>query len=121
MILGSEDDDTEFVKMVESLDAKFVIDDHCTGTRYFWNEVIPADDRLAAIAVRYVDRPPCLTKDWHHRSRLQRILGFAKDWNVDGAIVIQQNFCDSHELDIPFVRRYLEEGRTKWMISFNFF
>ncbi|MFQ6618911.1 MAG: 2-hydroxyacyl-CoA dehydratase, partial [Fidelibacterota bacterium] len=41
MILGSENDDTGFIKMVESLGALFVVDDHCTGTRYFWNEVIP--------------------------------------------------------------------------------
>ncbi|MFQ5892425.1 MAG: 2-hydroxyacyl-CoA dehydratase, partial [Candidatus Methanofastidiosia archaeon] len=40
MIVGSEDDDTEFLKMVESLDATFVIDDHCTGSRYFLNEVL---------------------------------------------------------------------------------
>lgn len=28
-----------FVKMVESLGAKFGIDDHCTGSRYFWIEL----------------------------------------------------------------------------------
>ena len=64
MILGSENDDTEFVTMVESLDAKFVIEDHCSEARYFWNERIPGEDRLAAIAARYVDCPPCPTKDW---------------------------------------------------------
>ncbi|MHA2031206.1 MAG: 2-hydroxyacyl-CoA dehydratase, partial [Candidatus Kariarchaeaceae archaeon] len=39
MILGSEDDDIEFLNMVESVGSTFVIDDHCTGSRYFWNEV----------------------------------------------------------------------------------
>ncbi|MGD8561057.1 MAG: benzoyl-CoA reductase, bzd-type, subunit N [Desulfarculaceae bacterium] len=109
MILGSEDDDTEFVGMCEDLDATFVIDDHCTGSRYFWNSVEPEEDRLLAIAKRYITRPPCPTKDWPQRVRLQHVAALAKDWNVAGAVVIQQKFCDPHELDIPEQRRYLKE------------
>lgn len=108
MILGSKDDDTEFVKMVESLDAKFVIDDHGIGTRTFWNEVIPAADRLAAIAARYMDRPPCPTQDWSLSRRLDHILKLAKDWRVQGALIIQQKICDPQELDMPALRQALD-------------
>lgn len=110
MIIGSEDDDTEFINMVESLGATFVVDDHCTGTRYFWNEVAPQEDRLEAIAQRYVDRPACPSKDWPARTRLPHILNLAKDYNVTGAILIQQKFCDPHELDIPAINKYLKEN-----------
>lgn len=103
MILGSEDDDTEFLKMVESLGAIFVVDDHCTGSRYFWEEVSSDQDPLESIATRYVRRIPCPSKDWPERSRLDHIKKLAQDWNVQGAIVIQQKFCDPHELDIPAV------------------
>ena len=109
MVLGSENDDIEFINMVESCGATFVIDDHCTGTRYFWNEVIPGDDRIEAIAARYIDRIPCPSKDWEERTRVQHIIKLAKDWNVDGAIVIQQKFCDPHEIDIPAIRKALDE------------
>lgn len=101
MILGSEDDDTEFLKMVESLGAIFVVDDHCTGSRYFWNEVTPNQNPLEAIASRYVERVPCPSKDWPERTRIKHIKKLAQDWEVQGAIVIQQKFCDPHELDIP--------------------
>jgi benzoyl-CoA reductase subunit C len=105
MILGSEDDDTEFVKMVESLGATFVVDEHCTGSRYFWNTVEPQDnyggDRLMAIAARYIDRPPCPSKDWPARNRFPHIMNLAEEYRVDGAILIQQKFCDPHEMDIP--------------------
>jgi len=101
MILGSEDDDTEFLQMVESLGAVFVVDDHCTGSRYFWNEVTPNQDPLEAIASRYVERVPCPSKDWPQRTRIEHIKKLAQDWKVQGAIVIQQKFCDPHELDIP--------------------
>lgn len=113
MVLGSENDDVEFVEMVEGLDATIVQDDHCTGTRYFWDEVGNGTDPLTAIAERYVSRTPCPTKDWPERKRIDRVLRFAKDWNVAGAIIIQQKFCDPHELDIPAIRKALEEAGVK--------
>lgn len=108
MIMGSEDDDTRFMNMVESLGATFVIDEHCTGTRYFWNEVIPQEDRLSAIAARYIERPPCPSKDWPERTRLPHILKLAQDYRAQGAFLIQQKFCDPHELDIPTINSYLK-------------
>jgi benzoyl-CoA reductase subunit C len=78
------------------------------------------DDPLTAIAKRYVERTPCPSKDWPDRSRLKTILDFAKDFKVDGAIVIQQKFCDPHECDIPFIRRYLEEnGIPTYFLEFD--
>ncbi len=113
MILGSEDDDIEFINMVESCGATFVVDDHCTGSRYFWNETEAQEDRLEAIAARYIDRVPCPSKDWEERTRVQHILDLAAEWDVTGAIVIQQKFCDPHELDIPAIRKALDEAGIK--------
>ncbi len=110
MILGSEDDDTEFIAMVEDLGATFVTDDHCTGTRYFQEEVNPVGDPLTAIAERYVKRVPCPSKDWPKRTRLDHIVRMAKDYDVQGAILIQQKFCDPHELDIPIIKETLEKN-----------
>ena len=120
MILGSEDDDTEFVDMVESLGATIVIDYHCTGTRYFWGEVVPQEDRLMAVAARYIDRPACPSKDWPERTRLPHILQLAKDFNVQGALLIQQKFCDPHELDIPVIKQHLEKnGISTYFLEFD--
>ncbi|MFX1282568.1 MAG: benzoyl-CoA reductase, bzd-type, subunit N [Promethearchaeota archaeon] len=110
MILGSEDDDTEFIAMVEDLGATFVTDDHCTGTRYFQEEVDPTGDPLTAIAERYIKRVPCPSKDWPERTRLDHIVQMAKDYDVQGAILIQQKFCDPHELDIPIIKETLEKN-----------
>ncbi len=113
MILGSEDDDIKFVRMVESCGATFVTDDHCTGTRYFWNDVEPAGNRLQCIADRYVKRVPCPSKDWPRRTRVQHVLELARAYDVQGALVIQQKFCDPHELDIPALTRALNEAGVK--------
>jgi len=109
MFVGSENDDTSFIKMVEGLGADIVIDEHCTGTRYFWNEVEPQEDRLAAIAARYIDRPPCPSKDWPARRRIPHIVGLAKDYGVQGAVLIQQKFCDPHEFDMPAIGQALKK------------
>lgn len=113
MILGSEDDDIKFVRMVESCGATFVTDDHCTGTRYFWNDVEPAGNRLQSIADRYVRRVPCPSKDWPRRTRVQHVLELARAYDVQGALVIQQKFCDPHELDIPALTKALNEAGVK--------
>lgn len=117
LLVGSENDEIEFIKMVETLGeresvgATVVVEEHCTTTRYFWDEVEqPSSDPLTAIAERYIARVPCPAKDWPERTRLKQISKLAKDFNVDGAIVIQQKFCDPHETDIPFVRKHLEDN-----------
>jgi len=113
MILGSEDDDIEFINMVESCGATFVIDDHCTGTRYFWNNVEADGDRLTRIADRYVQRVPCPTKDWPNRSRVEHVLKLVKEYDVQGAIVMQQKFCDPHEIDVPALTKALNGAGIK--------
>lgn len=113
MILGSEDDDVEFLRMVELCGATFVTDDHCTGTRYFWNNVGTSGNLLEAIADRYVQRIPCPTKDWPTRTREAHVVELAKAFGVQGAIVMQQKFCDPHELDNPALTKALNEAGVK--------
>ncbi len=110
MHIGSVNDHFDFMERVEQLGATFVIDEQCTGTRYFWNETPQKEDRLEAIAERYVKRPPCPSKDWEERTRLQHVLDLAKEYKVQGALLLQQKFCDPHELDIPAIRELFENN-----------
>ena len=124
MIVGSENDDRQFFEMVEqhlSLPATMVIEEHCTGSRDFWNEVIPQEDRLMAIAARYLDRPPCPSKDWPERRRFAHIADLVKEFNVEGAILMQQKFCDPHELDMPALRDFFEKelGIPAYFLEFD--
>lgn len=84
LIVESENDDIEFIQMVETLGEResvggtVVAEEHCTITRYFRDEVAEdCDDPLIDIASRYVERPPCTSKDRPGRSRLNRTLKFA--------------------------------------------
>lgn len=110
MVIGAEDDDTGFLDMVESLGATVVVDEHCTGSRYFWNETGDADGNpLKAIARRYLERPACPTKDWPERKRIPHLLRLAQEYGVRGAVLFQATFCDPHELDAPAIQTALEE------------
>ena len=64
---------------------------------------------MAAIAARYIDRPPCPTKDWPERSRLQHCMALARQWKVQGVVMVQQKFCNPHELEIPEQKRHFEK------------
>ena len=75
--------------------------------------MIPDEDRISAIADRYIARIPCPNKDWEGRVRLQHALTLAKDWDVQGAVLIQQKFCDPHEFDLPVLKKMLEDRDIK--------
>ncbi len=120
MIIGSEDDDRVFMKNVENLGATFVVDEHCTGTRYYWNNVTPMEDRLAAIAARYVNRVPCPSKDWPELTRVQHAVNLAKEYNVNGALIIQNKFCDPHGIEIPPLKEALGQvGVQTYPLEFD--
>jgi benzoyl-CoA reductase subunit C len=121
MVLGSENDDTEFVRFVEALGARVVIDDHCCGSRYFWNLVPgPNGPPLQALAARYLDRPPCPHKDLVERRRFQHVLQLAQDYQVQGVVFTHQKFCDPHEFDFPSLKARLEErGIPSLMLEFD--
>ncbi|UCC61354.1 MAG: 2-hydroxyacyl-CoA dehydratase [Dehalococcoidia bacterium] len=109
MMIGSEMDDIVFVRMLEELGCTVVIDEHCTGSRYFWDEVLPEENRLAAIAKRYLDRWQCPAVAESFKNRFDRIIKHALDWNVQGALIYQQKFCDPHEFDTPHLQKMFKE------------
>ncbi|HHY48194.1 MAG TPA: benzoyl-CoA reductase, bzd-type, subunit N [Alphaproteobacteria bacterium] len=110
MTIGSENDDIAFMEMVESVGSTIVIDDQCSGSRYFWNEARLQDDPIATIADRYCERPACPTKDYPAHARFDHVLTLAKDYNARAAIFLQQKFCDPHEGDYPELKAHLESN-----------
>jgi len=116
MMVGSEMDDIVFVKMMETLNCTVVIDEHCTGSRYFWDEVKPGNDPLTAIAARYVNRWVCPAVSAEFTPRFDRVLRHAKDWKIQGALVYQQKFCDPHEFDIPHLIKMFKENNIPTLV-----
>lgn len=124
MVISSENDDRRFMHMVEEelpFDITVVTDEACVGTRDFWNvSEHTGEGPLTDIAKRYMDRPPCPNKDWPARQRMDQIRELATDFDIDGALIIQQKFCDPHELDIPHEREILEDEMDISTLSLEF-
>jgi len=109
MIIGSETSDAGLEKLVESLGANVVIDEICTGSCYFWNEVIPQKDRLMAISLRYLGRPHCALKDNNWRRRPAHIYQLFEDYCAQGVIIEKQIYCHPHGTDNPHMWTILRE------------
>ena len=117
MLIGSETWDSELEEMVEALGGDIVIDELDNGTSYYWNNIIPQEDRLMAISLRYLGRPKNPIKDNNWRRRPQHIFELAEDYNVDGALVVKQIYCHLHGTDNYAVWRILRER----YIPYHFF
>lgn len=109
MLVGSPTSDAELESLIESLGATVVVDELCTGSGYFWNEVIPQRDRLMAIALRYLGKPHCALKDNNYRRRPQHIRNLIEDFNAQGVIIVKQIYCHPHGTDNPEIWKTLRE------------
>jgi benzoyl-CoA reductase subunit C len=109
MLLGSVNNNIDFIKFIDSLGGRVVIDDYCTGSRYYQAEVILEENRMAALAGRTIRKPPCPMKDLPERWRMPHILKLAEDYRVKGVIYTIQRLCDSHGLDYIAIESALKE------------
>lgn len=109
MLVGSVMDDPALLELVESLGGDVVVDDHCAGSRYFWGEVQDGHDPLAAIARRYLERPTCPLYDQPDRRRPEHVLQLAREYGVQGALLVLLKFCDPHEYDMPHLRAMFQK------------
>lgn len=119
--------DNNFVEIVEACGADVVIDDACTGTRYFARDVKEDKEPFQALARHYFDesrcprtyrRPPdddvepgkSYDYDEDMRLRFGYIADYAKEWEADGVILYVIRYCDTHGFDIPDLREYLQKN-----------
>ncbi len=114
-IWGNEIDDAAFIELVEGCGAQVVMDDLCTTTRFFWDDVPVTADPLEGIAKRYLathcPRSDVSQKEGGRQVDLEQRYGYIKsfvsDWNVNGAIFYIVRYCDTCELEGPDLREYL--------------
>jgi benzoyl-CoA reductase subunit C len=107
LVTGSVMDNTELVRITESVGGIVVADDWCTGSRYFWNQIDTGTEPLHAIARRYLDKIPSSFM-YSHESRFKHVMEMAKNFNVEAAIIFVLKFCDTHMFDAPLLRDELK-------------
>lgn len=116
MLLGSELDDSDYVRIIEGLGAIVVADDLCLGSRYFWDPVGPEGQSLAqesngdpleALAWRYLTHSPC-PRMYPREKRMAFVQEMAQAFQVEGVIYQKIKFCSLHAGHYPLLGQVLE-------------
>ena len=98
VLAGSENDDPDFTKLIESCGAEVVCDRYCYGAveSRIPIEIKEGDDPLYVIARHYLETSNCprfMPQD-EMRARKRRIAELAKEYHADGIIVASNKFCE---------------------------
>ena len=109
MLAGNTFENIEVIEAIEESGARVVIDDLDIGTRYYLGLVDDDPDPLRAIARRYLRRIPCPCKH-PAEPRIERLLEMARVYRVQGVIIINQKYCDTHLYDRPWIESSLKSA-----------
>ena len=98
VLAGSENDDPDFTKLIESCGAEVVCDRYCYGAveSRIPIEIKEGDDPLYVIARHYLETSNCprfMPQD-EMRARKRRIAELANEYHADGVIVASNKFCE---------------------------
>ena len=97
--------------LIETSGGAVVVEEACTGTRYFENQVDESgttiDEMVANIAGRYMKiNCACFTPN---EKRFDDIVRLAKECNVDGVIDAHLKFCTTYDIEGYSLQKRLEE------------
>ncbi|QQY79278.1 benzoyl-CoA reductase/2-hydroxyglutaryl-CoA dehydratase subunit BcrC/BadD/HgdB [Keratinibaculum paraultunense] len=97
--------------IVEGLNAEIVVEETCTGTRYFENEVSTEGDTIDELvrnmAERYMDiNCACFTPN---EGRVEDIIKYVDEYNVDGVIYYNLSFCHTYAIEYEKIAKALKE------------
>lgn len=109
LISGSEVDDDDLIRLVEESGADVVMDDLCTGSRFFWQDVDTSKGAIAGLAERYLGITcPRTYRPGKAAQRFSYLGDFIRNWRVQGVILYTIRFCDTYQLDAPEMKDYIE-------------
>lgn len=101
----------KFHQIVEGLNAEIVVEETCTGTRYFENLVSAEgdtiDDLVKNLADRYLNiNCACFTPN---TGRIDDIIKYAEEYKADGVLYYNLSFCHTYAVEYHTVEKALKE------------
>lgn len=100
--------DLDLIRAIEDEGGYVASDDLCTGSRYFWENVVKSEDLDRALARRYLRRTPCPSND-PLQDRLEYIENMVKTFIVQGLISLANRFCDPMLFDYVHIKNMLSK------------
>ena len=98
LLAGSENDDPDFIKLIEGCGALVVADRHCYGSLEARQhiDIKEGEDPLSAVARHYLLTSQCarFMEQQEMRHRKKQLADYAKEYKADGIIVESNKFCE---------------------------
>lgn len=92
--------------LVTELGGRVVLDDLCTGERYYDRDADPRDNPWSAVVRRQLDRSPCARMRDTER-RAEEVRDLCAHHAIDGVIYYTIKFCDPHLFDFVVMEQTL--------------
>ncbi len=111
LIYGGEVDDPMLIRIIEECGLNVVMDDLCTGTRCFWDQIDCQGDALESLSAHYVNKIRCprTYRTGKPNERFKYLYDYAREFNVQGIILYVYRFCDGHALEAPGIKAFLNK------------
>ncbi|MFC1962179.1 2-hydroxyacyl-CoA dehydratase subunit D [Chloroflexota bacterium] len=110
MVSSDKLDNPEFLELIEEAGCAVVMDDLDTGSRYFWGPAVnTTEDPFAALAQRYIERPPC-PRMYAWESQVAQVTDWVNEFNIDGVVELVLEHSRPREIRTPFLRTSLEKA-----------
>lgn len=106
----------DLFQIIEGAGGRVVMDDLCTGTRFFEGQVGTDNNIFRAIAQRYHGRIVCPSKHSGIRARGEALVKMVKDSRADGVMFFCLKFCDPFGFDYPYIKQLLDEIQVPSML-----
>ena len=114
MVAGSEIDDPDFAKLLESCGAYVVADRYCFGSIPGREEIIvkPGEDILQAIADHYIQTNQCPRAMGPENvvARKQFLYKIAQEYGAEGIIVENMKFCEYWGYERAQAAQWMRDG-----------
>jgi bzd-type benzoyl-CoA reductase N subunit len=108
MLVGSANDDVDFIHLIEENGAIVVADTVCYGSRSFSELVDEKGDPVHALASTYLKNNICPRMYGIYKDRFAYISKLAEKTSVQGVILQNVRFCDLHGSENSVIERDLE-------------
>jgi benzoyl-CoA reductase/2-hydroxyglutaryl-CoA dehydratase subunit BcrC/BadD/HgdB len=100
--------------VIETSGADVVVEENCTGTRYFKDNVSienasTKEDLLKNISDRYINNINCACFS-PNIGREEDILSLCKDYRVDGIVYVSLSFCTTYMVEAERIRKVAKEN-----------
>lgn len=109
MLIGSANDDIDFIKAIEGETAVVVADTLCYGPRLDVDYVDESDEPLHALALRYLNHSHCPRMYGGYKQRLAKVVEAIERAQVEGVVLQNIRFCDLHGAENGLLERDLEK------------